>query len=235
MSPFVTGLVGTALMFVLIFLKMPISFSMLITGFLGILFLTNVEAALGSVALTLYRCFSDYALTVVPLFVLMGALANVSGISGETFQVAEKWLRRLPGGLAMATIAGCAAFASICGSNIATVATLGSVALPEMKKARYADSLATGSVAAGGTLGFLIPPSIGFVIYALLTEQSVGRLLIAGFFPGLLLAVLWMGSIIVSVRLNPGLAPVSLARVSWKERLYALRNLWAWPFPYRPK
>ncbi len=227
MSPFVSGLVGIVLMFLLIFLRMPISFSMFVMGFLGLFYLTSLEAALGATALTIYSTFSNYTLTVVPLFILMGQLAFVSGMAEEVFQIADKWLRRLPGGLALATIGGCAAFASICGSSVGTAATLGSVALPEMKRANYDDSLATGSVAAGGTLGFLIPPSVGFVIYAILTEQSVGKLLMAGFFPGFLLAALWMLTIVVRIKLNPSLAPTTPGRVSWKERLWSLRNTWA--------
>lgn len=227
MSPFTTGLVGIVVMFLLFFLSMPIGFAMFLVGFLGLVYLTTMQAALGVMAMTLYRVVSDYTLTVVPLFILMGEFATVSGLSQEVFQTADKWLRRLPGGLGLATVAGCAAFASICGSSVATAATLGSVSLPEMKRYNYDDKLATGTVAAGGTLGFLIPPSIGFVIYAILTEESVGKLLMAGFFPGLLLALLWMFTVVLWVRLDPSMAPIRLGKVSWKERIWSLKNIWA--------
>ncbi len=227
MSPFVAGLIGVLVMFILIFLRMPIGLAMLTTGFLGIIYVAGLDAALSSMALNLYSIFADYTLTVVPLFILMGQLAHVSGISPELFDTAEKWLRRLPGGLALATIGGCSAFAAICGSAVGTSATIGSVALPEMKKHKYDDSLATGTIAAGGTLGFLIPPSVGFIIYAILTEQSAGKLLIAGFFPGIILAVLWMATIIVMVKIKPSLAPVPSGSVSWKERIYSLRTIWS--------
>lgn len=226
MSPPIVGLAGIVLLFGLMFLRMPIGFVFYLVGFSGLALVASVDAGLGAMALTLYRVFTDYNLTVVPLFILMGEFAYISGISQEVFITAEKWLVRLPGGVALATIGGCTAFGAICGSSVATAATLGSVALPEMKRLKYDDRLATGVVAAGGTLGFLIPPSIGFVIYGILTEQSVGKLLVAGIFPGLLLAAVWMVTILVWIKLNPNLAPTSHVNVSWKDRIWSLQNTW---------
>jgi len=156
----------------------------------------------------------------------MGYFAGASGISSDLYLTAEKWLRRLPGGLALATIAGCAGFASISGSSVATAATMGAVALPEMKKHKYDDSLSAGTVAAGGTLGFLIPPSVAFVVYGIVTELSVGKLLIAGIFPGFILALTFMFIVLVRVKINPKLAPARPEAVGWKERFLSLRNIW---------
>ncbi|MCP4157576.1 MAG: TRAP transporter large permease subunit, partial [bacterium] len=142
------------------------------------------------------------------------------------YSVADKWLRRLPGGLGIATIGACAGFAAICGSSVATAATLGRVALPEMKKYNYATRLSTGSVAAGGTLGFLIPPSIGFVVYGILTEQSIGKLLVSGFIPGFLLAFAYILIIIVWVLINPDAAPSNPERVRFGDKVKSLKNVW---------
>lgn len=226
MHPAIIGIIGIALMFVLILLRMPIGFAMSFIGFVGYGYLVNWNAAFNIVPLTLYRVVSDYSIALIPLFVLMGQFAGVSGLSSDVYFAADKWLRRLPGSLALATVLGCSAFAAVCGSSVATAATMGTIALPEMKKYGYDPRLSTGSVASGGTLGFLIPPSIGFVMYAILTEQSVGKLLIAGFFPGLLLAVTFMSAIIILVKIKPNLAPSNPERVGWQEKLIAFKGIW---------
>lgn len=226
MSPLIAGVLSIPVMFFFMFLGMPIAAAMGFTGFLGYAYLTSFPPALHMVSTTIYGVVSDYPLTVIPLFIIMGSFAAISGLSTDTYEAAYKWLKRLPGGLALATIGGCAAFAAISGSAVATSATIGMVALPEMKKYGYDSRLTTGTVAAGGTLGFLIPPSIGFVIYSIVTEQSVGKLLIAGFLPGIILAVLFMGVVVVQVMLNPRIAPTSIEGVSWKERLLSLRKIW---------
>ena len=142
-----------------------------------------------------FEAASNFNLLVIPMFVLMGNLAGVSGMSNDLFTAAYRWMGHLRGGLASATIAACAGFAALSGSSLASAVTMGRVALPQMKRYKYADSLATGSVAAGGTLGFLIPPSGGMIIYAVLTEQSIGRLFMAGIFPGIILTLLFIGAI----------------------------------------
>lgn len=222
----IIGLIGTGVMLLLMFGGMPIAFSMAIPGFLGLIYIIGLSSALPQLHLTFYGIVSTYSYTVLPFFILMGYFAGASGISSELYGTAEKWLRRLPGGLALSTIAACAGFAAICGSSAATAATMGSVAMPQMTKHGYDPGLAGGTVAAGGTLGFLIPPSAAFVIYGIITEQSIGRLLIAGFVPGILLAIAFMLIIVVRVKINPSLAPLNVAPITWKMRLSSLKDIW---------
>jgi tripartite ATP-independent transporter DctM subunit len=226
MDPQLIGIIGISLLFLLLLIGMPIGFSLAFIGFWGIAFLTDIQVALPTLLRSFYSTFTTYAFTVIPLFVFMGELATVSGLSEGIYRVADKWLRRLPGGLGIATIGACSGFAAICGSSVATAATLGKVALPEMKRYNYDTRLATGSVAAGGTLGFLIPPSIGFVVYGILTEQSIGKLLVSGFIPGFMLAAAYGIIIIVWVIYNPGAAPSSLDPVPFKEKMSSLKSIW---------
>jgi tripartite ATP-independent transporter DctM subunit len=228
LSPLFVGLFGTVLMVVILLLGMPIGFTLGIIGFIGLTCFLGFPVAVNQLPLTFFAIVSDYQLTVLPLFILMGYFAGDSGISNDLYKTAEKWLKWLPGGLALATIAGCAGFSSICGSSVATAATMGSIALPEMKKRGYSNALAGGTVAAGGTLGFLIPPSVAFVVYGIVTEESIGKLLIAGFFPGIILAIAFMIIIIGWVKLRPADAPKIVGEtISWKERLISLRDIWA--------
>jgi hypothetical protein len=187
-DPLLAGLLGTVALFLLLFLGMPIAFALLLVGFAGTSFLASPGAALPVVARTVYEVAAYYPYTVIPLFIVMGGFAGSSGMTQELYGAFDKWLRRLPGGLGIATIGACAGFAAVSGSSVATAATMGTVALPEMRRFRYDPRLATGCIAAGGTLGFLIPPSIGFVVYGMLTEQSIGKLLVAGMLPGIILA-----------------------------------------------
>jgi len=205
---------------------MPIAFSLMLVGFAGIAYLSSLEAALPVAARTVYEVSAYYPYTVIPLFIVMGGFAGSSGMTHELYRAFDKWLRKLPGGLAIATIGACAAFAAVSGSSVATAATMGTIAAPEMKRFKYHPGLAAGSIAAGGTLGFLIPPSIGFIIYGMLTEQSIGRLLIAGIIPGLILAAAYMGVVVVKVKLNPSLAPISPRPVTWREKFIALTGVW---------
>ena len=226
MDPQTIGIVGIAGLFLLLIMGMPIGFSLAFVGFWGISSLTDISVALPTLVRSFYGTFTTYSFTVIPLFVIMGELASVSGLSQGIYSVADKWLRRLPGGLGIATIGACAGFAAICGSSVATAATLGRVALPEMEKYNYDPRLATGSVAAGGTLGFLIPPSIGFVVYGILTEQSIGKLLISGFFPGFLLALAYIVIIIVWVLIKPQAAPSNPEKVPFLDKLISLKSIW---------
>ncbi len=226
MDATILGVAGIFAMLLLMFLGLPIAFTLALVGLGGTVVLLGWSSALPQLHITLYSIVSSYSLTVLPFFILMGFFADVSGISNEIFGVAEKWLRRLPGGLALATIAGCAGFASISGSSVATAATMGAVALPEMKKYGYSDSLAAGTVAAGGTLGFLIPPSVAFVMYGIIAEESVGKLLIAGYIPGILLAIAFMSIVIIQVKINPNLAPSNPDPISWKQKIIALKDIW---------
>ncbi len=226
MSPVVVGIVGTLLVFLLLFLGMPIAFALMLVGFLGLSHLSSLEAALPVLARTFYEVAAHYPYTVIPLFIVMGGFAASAGLTHELYNAFDKWFRRLPGGLGVATIAACAGFAAVSGSSVATAATMATVALPEMRRFGYSPRLATGCIAAGGTLGFLIPPSIGFVVYGMLTEQSVGKLLIAGVVPGLILALAYVGIVIFKVRLRPELAPSSTEPVSLRERIRALWGIW---------
>jgi len=205
---------------------MPIAFALMFVGFAGISYLTSIEAALPIAARTVYEVSAYYPYTVIPLFIVMGGFAGSSGMTKELYSTFDKWFRKLPGGLGIATIGACAGFAAVSGSSVATAATMGTVALPEMKRFNYHPRLATGTVAAGGTLGFLIPPSIGFIVYGMLTEQSIGKLLVAGMIPGLILAVAYMAIVVVWVKLNPSVAPVSPEAVSWRDKLSALLGVW---------
>ena len=226
MDPVIVGVIGTILVFFLLFLGMPIAFSLMLVGFAGIAYLTSLEAALPVAARTVYEVSAFYPYTVIPLFIVMGGFAGSSGMTRDLYGTFDKWFRKLPGGLAIATIGACAGFAAVSGSSVATAATMGTIAVPEMKRFNYHPRLSTGSVAAGGTLGFLIPPSIGFIVYGMMTEQSIGKLLVAGMIPGLTLAAAYIAIIVVRVKLNPSLAPASPEPVSWREKFIALKGIW---------
>lgn len=224
MSPVIAGITGFVLLVFLMLMRIPVGFAMGITGLVGFGYLVSWDAALSILARDFFSVFSSYNLTVIPLFILMGQVAHHSGISGRLFNAANKFLGHLPGGLAVATIGACACFAAICGSTSATAATMASVALPEMKKYKYDPALATGVVAAGGSLGILIPPSTIFIVYGVMTEQSVGKLFISGILPGILMTALFIAAILIWTKLRPGLVEASPA-FSWKERFSSLSGL----------
>jgi len=224
MSPTLVGIIGLILLFVLIFTKMPVGFLMALLGVGGFAYLVTVDAALNLMAKDLYDVFGSYNLTVIPLFILMGQIAFHSGISSRLFKVAYTFIGHWPGGMAVATLGACTGFSAICGSTNATAATMAAVTLPEMKKYQYQDSLATGVVAAGGSLGILIPPSVIFIIYGIMTEQSIGKLFMAGIVPGLLLTVLFILTVVTWATLKPELAPRG-PRTSLKEKLDSLAGL----------
>ncbi len=207
MTPTMIGIIGIAALLILIFSKLPVGYLMAIIGMAGFASIISVDAALSLMARDVFSVFSSYSLTVIPLFVFMGQIAFHSGISSRLFDAAYKFVGHIPGGLAIATIGACAAFSAICGSTNATAATMGAATLPEMKRYNYKPELATGVVAAGGSLGILIPPSVVFIVYGILTQQSIGKLFIAGILPGLLLSVLFVLSILIWTRLRPDLGP----------------------------
>ena len=219
------GYLGMALMFILLFLGMPVGFGMTLAGLLGMIVVYGAAPpALGMLGIATFEKAASYMLTVVPLFILMGQFAYHSGISADLFNTGQVWMGRLPGGLAMSSVAGCAGFAAVCGDSLATAVTMGTVAIPSMKEQKYDMSLATGSLAAGGTLGILIPPSAAFIFYAIVTEESIGQLFIAGIVPGLLLTILFMAIIYIRAWLNPSLAPKG-ARSTLKEKIISLRGV----------
>jgi tripartite ATP-independent transporter DctM subunit len=220
------GCLGTLLVFLLLSLGMPIAFAMFLAGFLGISALASVDAALPAMARAVYETTAHYPYTVIPLFVIMGGFAASSGMTRLMYTAFDRWLGRLPGGLGVATIGACAGFAGVCGSSVATAAAMGVVAIPEMRRFGYNPRLYAGTVAAGGTLGFLIPPSIGFVVYGMLTEQSIGKLLIAGIVPGIVLASAYVAIIMVWAVAKPHMAPSSPEPVSWGEKFSSLLPVW---------
>jgi len=221
MSPVIIGIIGIVLLFILLALRMPIALIMALVGFAGFSYLVSPAAAFRVVAKDLYYTFASYSLTVIPLFVWMGFLAFHSGIGTKLYTAAYKLVGHIGGSLAMATQMACAIFGAVCGSNTATAATMGAISLPEMRRYKYDDSLATASVAAGGALGVLIPPSVIFIVYGVATQQSIGKLFIAGIFPGFLLMLLYMATIYILTRRNPNLGPPGPV-VSWRERLTSL-------------
>lgn len=207
-SGLVIGGVGFVILFSLLLLRVPIAFAMAFIGVLGLICLKRtVWAAFSAVGEIPYQHTADFVFVAIPMFMLMGELAFYSGISADLFECANRWLGRLPGGLAAATIGGCAGFGAVCGESLPTVITMSSVALPPMRERNYDTGLATGALAAGGTLGILIPPSIGFIFYSIITEESIGKLFIAGIIPGILLSSMFIGCIVFQVKRNPSLAP----------------------------
>jgi len=223
MSSLMLGLTGLIIFLLLIFLRMPIAFAMALVGFTGFSYLTSTSAGMNMVVREIYSSFSSYTLSVIPMFVWMGFLAYYSGIGTRLYVFAYRLIGHWPGGLAIATQAACAIFGAICGSNTATAATMGAISLPEMKKYNYETSLATASVAAGGVLGVLIPPSVIFIVYGMATQQSIGKLFIAGILPGILLMLLYMAVIFLLAFRRPQIAPAGPV-ASWNERLAALRG-----------
>jgi len=215
------ALLGFVILFVLLFIRMPVGLAMMLVGTAGI-YLIRPQAALPALGGEIFSEATDYPLTIIPLFVLMGNLAGISGMSRDLYDAAHSWLGHFRGGLASATIVGCAGFSALSGSSLAAAVTMGRVSLPEMKRYNYDDGLATGSIAAGGTLGILIPPSAGFVVYAILTEASIGRLFLAGIFPGLLLTTLFIMAIWIVVYRAPHKAPQSSDLVPIAQRIKSL-------------
>ena len=225
MSPEVIGLLGLLALFILLAMRMQIGFAMALVGFVGFIILNNFQAAMGVLGLEPFKITADYTLSVIPLFLLMGEFANESRMGAELYDMLYKWIGFLPGGLAMATVGACAFFAAITGSSLATAAMFGMIAYPEMRKLNYAETLATGCIAAGGTLGILIPPSSVLIIYGILTEQSIARLFIAGMLPGILLALIFMGTIFVITKRRPELGAPG-PRFTVKEKVTSLKATW---------
>ena len=221
MSPTVIGILGLIALFVLLGLRMPVAIAMMVVGFVGTGVLDGWRVALSGLSDQPLTVATFFSLSVIPLLVLMGNLAGVSGMSRDLYAAAYAWVGGWRGGLASSTIVGCAGFAALSGPSLASAVTMGRVALPEMRRYNYSDRLATGCVAAGGTLGILIPPSTGFVIYAVLTEESIGRLFIAGILPGIMLTALFVVAITLITRVRPDYGPAG-PRTTWVEKFAAL-------------
>ena len=219
------GLLGTLVLVLLLFMGVWIGFAMAVVGFFGIVYLTHVKNALFLLGSVPYITIANETLASLPLFILMGVIASNTGVARDLYSTAYKWFGQLRGGLAIATTVACGGFAAISGSSSATAATMGKMALPEMKKYNYDEKLATGAVAAGGTIGILIPPSIGFILYGILTEVSIGKLFMAGIIPGVLEVLFYIGVVIVMCRFNPKLAPAGPS-VGFREKVVSLRYTW---------
>lgn len=207
MSPGIIGIIGIVILFLVLFSRMPVAFALFVVGFAGFAYLVSPEAARSLIFKDLWDTFSKYSLTVVPLFILMGELIFHSGIGRRLYDTGYSWLGHQPGGIASATIAASAGFAAVSGSSLANAGAMATLAMPEMKRFHYDDTLATGSIAAGGTLGTLIPPSVNLIIYGILTEVSIGKLFVAGIIPGVLRTILFVATIYFVCWRNPLLGP----------------------------
>ena len=226
MSDFAIGLLSFPALLVMIFLRVPIGLAMFLAGLVGLVIVTgDTVIAFARLKSETFGTFSNYSLSIVPMFLLMGHFATLGGMSQALFKAAEGWLGHRKGGVAMAAVGACAGFGAICGSSLATAATMSRVALPELRKYGYSGGFSTATLAAGGTLGILIPPSVVLVIYAILTEQNIAKLFLAAFIPGILAALGYMVAISVYVRINPGSAGTR-PRVPYLARLRAMVDVW---------
>jgi len=224
MSPTTIGIIGIAIMVLIFFTRMPVAYVMTLIGFLGFSLMISFKGGLNLLSRNIYEVFSSYGLTTIPLFIFMGQLAFNSGISARLYDTAYKFMGSTRGGLAMATVSACTAFGAVCGSSPATAATMATVGLPEMRRYKYADELATGSVASGGGLGMIMPPSVVLIVYGVLTEESIGRLFVAGIFPAIFVTILFIICIYIRCRLAPEQGPPGES-FSWKEKFRSLTGL----------
>lgn len=224
-SPGMVGVLYTTLMMVILLFGFPVAFSLAFTGITGLMYLIGNEVALNVTKINTYDAVANYFFVVIPFFLLMGFLILHAGLGAKLYNAGIKVFGRLPGGLAIGTVAGCGGFAAICGESVAAAATMGSVSVPEMKKYNYDDSLATGSVAAGGTLGILIPPSIGFVVYGIITEQSIGKMFMAGIIPGIILTLGFALAVYIQCKLKPELGPKA-PKATKREIFWSIFNVW---------
>jgi tripartite ATP-independent transporter DctM subunit len=224
-DPAVIGILYTVFMMVMLLFGFPVAFSMAFAGITGLMYLIGNDVAFNVTKINTYDAVANYFFVVIPFFLLMGFLILHAGIGAKLYNAGIKVFGRLPGGLAIGTVAGCGGFAAICGESVAAAATMGSVSVPEMKKYNYDDSLATGSVAAGGTLGILIPPSIGFVVYGIITEQSIGKMFMAGIIPGIILTLGFAIAIYIQCLINPSLGPKA-PKSTWREIVMSVIRVW---------
>jgi len=220
------ALIGFAVVLILAFMRMPLGVALGLVGLVGFSELSNYRAGMSSAARLVIDSGQSYGLSVVPLFILMGLMVEKGGMARELYRAAYAFLGHRRGGLAMSTIVACGMFSAISGSSLATAATMSKVSMPEMRRYKYHDSLATASIAAGGTLGILIPPSVILVIYGLITNASVGKLFIAGILPGVIGVLFYLGAVLFVVSRNPEAGPAG-DRTTWGDRLIALRDVWA--------
>ncbi|NDV20773.1 TRAP transporter large permease subunit [Pseudodesulfovibrio sp. JC047] len=224
MDPTTAGIIGITVMILLFMTRMPVAFVMMLVGFIGFSLLTSWKGGLNLMSRNVYDTFASYELSTIPLFILMGQIAFNCGISKRLYETAYRFLGHTRGGLAMATVSACTAFGAVCGSSPATAATMSTVGIPEMKRYGYANSLSTASVASGGGLGMIMPPSVVLIIYGVLTEQSIGALFVSGILPAILLTALFVLGIYLQCKINPALGPKGRA-FTWREKFSSLLNL----------
>ena len=225
MSQTEIGLIGIVILFVLLMIGMDVGYTMLFAGFLGFALIGGWGAALKNLALVPFDTVNDYTFAVLPLFLLMGNIVSEGQIGREAYEVARAWFGRFKGGLAMATIGACGLFAAITSITLAGSLVMGKVAYPEMRRAGYKMPLAAGCVSVGGTLGILIPPSMGFILIGILTNLSIGRLFLAGIIPGIIVIIFYMATISIWCRVDPSIAP-SAVKTTWKEKMASVRLIW---------
>jgi len=223
MSPVTTGIVGFVLLFTLLALRTPLGVSMFLVGFSGLWYLISQSAAVVKIGLIPFETMASFELAVLPLFLLMAQVIFAAGLSRDMYDVAAKWLGHQRGGVAIATVGGCAGFAAVSASSLATAVTMGLVAIPEMKRLNYDPALSTGCVAAGGTIGQLIPPSAGLITYGIITQTSIGKLFLGGMVPGILEALFYMGTIYILCTWKPNLGPPG-PRYSFREKVAAFKS-----------
>ena len=221
------GMIGIGAMIVLMFLRVPVAFALALVGWTGLTVLRHERAADSVMSSDPFGMLLNFDLTTIPAFMLMGYITFVAGFTRDIYDTARVWFARVNGGLAAASTVGCAAFAAVSGSSLATAAAMGKIAVPEMLRQKYDKGLATGVVAASGTLGSLIPPSVLMILYAVFTQESIALLFVAGFLPGVLSAGIYVAMILIRARINPSLAPGMKERTLWSEKFASLKNTWA--------
>jgi C4-dicarboxylate transporter DctM subunit len=226
LSPDAVAIIGFLVLFGLMLLRVPVGMAMGLVGVSGYAYIAGPGPALKLIGQSSMRTVTDYTFGVIPMFMLMGAFVSVSGVSKELFRAANAFIGHMRGGLGVATVLACGGFAAICGSSVATAATFSSVAYPEMRRFGYPQSFSTGVIAAGGTLGAMLPPSTVLAVYAILTQQDIGKLFMAGIVPGLLAMLLYVVTIMIIVRVKPDLLPRGEQK-SWAERFSGLKDVWA--------
>ena len=226
LSPDAVAVIGFVALFTLMLLRVPVGMAMGLVGVCGYSYIAGSGPALKLIGQTSMRTVTDYTFGVIPMFMLMGAFVSVSGVSRELFRAANAFIGHLRGGLGVATVLACGGFAAICGSSVATAATFSSVAYPEMRRFGYPQSFSTGVIAAGGTLGAMLPPSTVLAVYAILTQQDIGKLFMAGIIPGLLAMAMYVMTIFIIVKVRPDWLPRG-ETTTWKQRFAGLKDVWA--------
>lgn len=226
MSPELIGVLGILLLLVLILFKVPVGLSLFLIGFLGVSVLSDISVGLAQLGTSAFGSANNYSLSVIPLFILMGMFMSSTGLGRDLFNAVDKWIGHLRGGLAIATVGAASIFSAISGSSNATTATLSRICIPEMNQYKYKTSFSTAAVAAGGTLGVLIPPSVLLIIYGALTSEPIGPLLIGGLIPGVIMTILFIIMINIQVRLKPEIAPRKTETVSLQEKFSSLKSVW---------